>query len=788
MRWSGPSSFRLWTWPAATIKLPCIPMTSTRRPSWRRWGCSSTPECRWVCHQRQRPSNASCSPRCPTSSSSSCWCTWTICWCIPRRLTSTLPTWTVFCSASSTLVWSWRWTSASFYDARSTTWGTPSPLRASAARPGRWKLWRTGRCRRPLLLCAAFWASPATTDVSSRASRRLLVPSMTWSLRATHVTRRKGPTSPSCGTSSTRRRSKSWRQPWLQLLSWGLQSLPSPSSSRQTPAMTGWVPSSLKIKMGRDGSWPTQVDGCVPQRRTRPTTPAWSWNSWPLNGQSQRSFVTTSWTPSSMSSQTTTPWSISELPRWVPLSKDGLPNSPSFTSRWSIGQGSPTLLMPFPECPLISTPKFPLHPCHPKSQWRRSWPVSISPLPQRRLSPACLQTPQPSHQRVAHQSHPVCLQPDSVNASWATSPLVQSSHRVACQTKATKQTTTRPTPTTSSSLLERWGAVSPSAGLTAWHCGTARPSKYSEAWCPRIAPRQHGPPRTGPHHWTPAGSSLLARHVRRGAELHPRLSEVYHGAEARNQHHLWSPHRLTSSGGPRHRLYEVRPGQRRQRKRPCHDGRFHQVHAGRTHQEPRSRHRRQSPGPWMVSALRCSGTDPQRPGTRLRVPSGERAVRHLRHQEDQNDAVPPTGKRPVRAFQPLHARSAAYAASGAEAPVARPSAGAGPGVQQHASRLDRLRTLLPALRTGAPTAGGRPAGTSSSHCSRGSRLGSATPPPPAGGPPQGIRPAEASCSQEGPLRWQGSRWPCTPGGRPRLPTQPRAGPPQNPGLLAARAA
>ena len=120
IRWSGPSSFRLWTWPAATIKLPCIPMTSTRRPSWRRWGCSSTPECRWVCHQRQRPSNASCSPRCPTSSSSSCWCTWTICWCIPRRLTSTLPTWTVFCSASSTLVWSWRWTSASFYDARHT--------------------------------------------------------------------------------------------------------------------------------------------------------------------------------------------------------------------------------------------------------------------------------------------------------------------------------------------------------------------------------------------------------------------------------------------------------------------------------------------------------------------------------------------------------------------------------------------------------------------------------------------------------------------------------------------
>ena len=37
--------------------------------------------------------------------------------------------------------------------------------------------------------------------------------------------------------------------------------------------------------------------------------------------------------PSSMSSQTTTPWSISELPPWVPLSKDGLPNSPSFTSR-----------------------------------------------------------------------------------------------------------------------------------------------------------------------------------------------------------------------------------------------------------------------------------------------------------------------------------------------------------------------------------------------------------------------------------------------------------------------
>ena len=429
MRWSGPSSFRLWTWPAATIKLPCIPMTSTRRPSWRRWGCSSTPECRWVCHQRQRPSYASCSPRCLTSSSSSCSCTWTICWCTPRRLTSTLPTWTVFRSASSTLVWSWRWTSASFYDARSTTWGTPSPLRASAARPGRWKLWRTGRCRRPPLLCAAFWASPATTDASSRASRRLLVPSMTWSPRATHVTRRKGPTSPSCGTSSTRRRSKSWRQPWLQLLSWGLQSSPSPSSSKETPAMTGWVPSSLKIKMGREGSWPTQVDGCVQQRRTKPATPAWSWNSWPLNGQSQRSFVTTSWAPSSMSSQTTTPWSLSELPPWVPLSKDGLPNSPSFTSQWSIGQGSPTLLMPFPECPLISTPKFPLHPCHPKSQWRRSWPVSISPLPQRRLSPACLQTPQPRHQRAAHQSHPVCLQPDSVNASWATSPLVQSLHR-----------------------------------------------------------------------------------------------------------------------------------------------------------------------------------------------------------------------------------------------------------------------------------------------------------------------------------------------------------------------
>ena len=36
---------------------------------------------------------------------------------------------------------------------------------------------------------------------------------------------------------------------------------------------------------------------------------------------------------------------------------------------------------------------------------------------------------QPRHQRAAHQSHPVCLQPDSVNASWVTSPLVQSSHR-----------------------------------------------------------------------------------------------------------------------------------------------------------------------------------------------------------------------------------------------------------------------------------------------------------------------------------------------------------------------
>ena len=84
---------------------------------------------------------------------------------------------------------------------------------------------------------------------------------------------------------------------------------------------------------------------------------------------------------------------------------------------------------------------------------------------------------------------------------------------VACQTKATKQTTTRPTPATSSSLPERWGAVSPPAGPTAWHCETARPSKNSGAWCPRIAPRQHGPPRTGPHHWTPAGPSLLARHV-----------------------------------------------------------------------------------------------------------------------------------------------------------------------------------------------------------------------------------------------------------------------------------
>ena len=212
---------------------------------------------------------------------------------------------------------------------------------------------------------------------------------------------------------------------WLQLLSWGLQSSPSPSSSRQTPAMTGWAPSSLKIKMGREGSCPTQVDGCVPQRRTRPTTPAWSWNSWPLNGQSQRSSATTSWAPSSMSSQTTTPWSISELPPWVLLSKDGLPNLPSFTSRWSIGQGSPTLLLPFPECPFL---KLPLPPCHPRSQWRRSLPVNTSPLPHRRLSPACLQTPQPRHQRAAHQSHPVCLQPDSVNASWATAPLVQSSH------------------------------------------------------------------------------------------------------------------------------------------------------------------------------------------------------------------------------------------------------------------------------------------------------------------------------------------------------------------------
>ena len=97
-------------------------------------------------------------------------------------------------------------------------------------------------------------------------------------------------------------------------------------------------------------------------------------------------------------------------------------------------------------------------------------------------------------------------------------------------------------------------------------------------------------------------------------------------------------------------------------------------------------------------------------------------MRHPRHQEDQNDAVSPTGKRPVRAFEPRNAQSAAYAASGAEAQVARPSAGGGPGVQQHASRLDRLRTLLPALRTGAPTAGGRPAGTPSPHRSRGSRL------------------------------------------------------------------
>ena len=436
-RWSGPSSFQLWTWPAATIKLPCIPMTSTRPPSWRQWGCLSTPECRWVCHQYQRPSNASCSPQCLTSSSSSCWCTRTICWCTPRCFTSTLRTWTVFCSASLTLVWSWRWTSASFYDARSTTWSTLSPLRSSAVRPGRWKLWRTGRCWWPLLRCATFWASPATTNASSRASQRLLVHSMTWSPRATHVTRRKGLTSPSYGICSTRRRSKSWRQPWLQLLSWGLQSSPSPLSSRQTPAMTGWAPSSLKIKMGRERSWPMQ-DGCVPQRRTRPTTPAWSWNSWPLNGQSQRSFVTTSWAPSSMSSQTTTPWSISELPPWLPLSKDGLPNLPSFTSRWSIGQGSPTLLMPFPECPLISTPKLATSGGMGEEEalgWKSggiqerasagldwcSQASSISP------SPACLQTPQPRHQRAAHQSHPVCLQPDFVNAS-GTSSLVQSSH------------------------------------------------------------------------------------------------------------------------------------------------------------------------------------------------------------------------------------------------------------------------------------------------------------------------------------------------------------------------
>ena len=184
----------------------------------------------------------------------------------------------------------------------------------------------------------------------------------------------------------------------------------------------------------------------------------------------------------------------------------------------------------------------------------------------------CLWTPVHCHSAAGHQ--PACRRPSQgtrgrlTQSVFSQTPWMPAERRhhwssprtVACQTKATKQTTTKPTPTTSSSLPERWGAVSPPAGPTAWHCGTARPSKYSEAWCPRIAPRQHGPPRTGPHHWTPAGPSLLARHVRRGAELHPRLSEVYHGAEARNKHHLWSPHRLTSPGGPCHRLHEVRPG------------------------------------------------------------------------------------------------------------------------------------------------------------------------------------------------------------------------------------
>ena len=206
--------------------------------------------------------------------------------------------------------------------------------------------------------------------------------------------------------------------------------------------------------------------------------------------------------------------------------------------------GSPTLLMPFPECPLISTPKLPLLPCHPKSQWHRNLPVNTSPLPQRRRSPACLQTPQPRHQRAAH---PVCLQPDSVNASWATAPLVQSSH---CGLPNQSHKADHNETYSNNILVSSWkmGCVAlwnSSSFPVLWSLMSSHRSTTTWATKDWTAPLNScGPESTG----------------QTCSELHPRLSEVYHGAEARNKHHLWSPHRLTSPGGPCHRLYEVRPG------------------------------------------------------------------------------------------------------------------------------------------------------------------------------------------------------------------------------------
>ena len=564
--------------------------------------------------------------------------------------------------------------------------------------------------------------------------------------------------------------------PVLQLLT------TTPSSSRQTPAMTGWAPSSLKIKMGREGSCLTQVDGCVPQRRTRPTTPAWSWNSWPLNGQSQRSSATTSWAPSSMSSQTTTPWSISELPPWVPLSKDGLPNLPSFTSRWSIGQGSPTLLLPFPECPFL---KLPLPPCQPKSQWRRSLPVNTSPLPQRRLSPACLQTPPPRHQRAAHQSHPVCLQPDSVNASWATAPLVQSSHcGLPNQSHKVDHNETY-----SNNIL-----VSSSVKDGVLYRRLQDPQRGTVEQL--VLPSTLKP------------DVLASLHDNMGHQGLDRTTELLRArvywpgmfGEVRSYIHACQrctmgrkPATSTTSG----HLIASRPLEvlaidftKLDRATTSLSWRTF-LPSSRRPYPPGTKKPPPSPKSWSMNGF--SGTVFRNGSTATRDETSNPVWW-------ESGAIPTTSRRPERRRTTLRETPNASVSTAACTVCCvrclRSRSPGGLSICRSWSRRTTTRlTPRPASHPTSCSSDRSPdcrwttrAGTSCSHCSRGSRLGAATPPPPVGGPPQGLRPAETSCSQEGPLHGQGSRWPCAPGGRPRPSTQPRAGPPQNPGLLAARAA